>query len=133
MTHNCFDTMRKKRPNPAIDAASQKWYQTIAASVGWYWTPRVKDRSDYPLDLDWGERIVRPSRGTDYFPVPGLQLLAAGGDQFMGYCNNTMPMNDVAMIEIAMQKRATPGPYLYSDDYVGSFTAVPLAGAPKLA
>lgn len=129
----CFDKLRKKKPNPSEDAAHQKWYHPVAASVDWYLTPRVVGPNDYPLDTDASEKFLRPKRGLDYFPVPGTQLLAMGGDTFMGYANNTMPMNDVAMIEIAMQKRATPGPYLYSDDYLGSFNAIPLAGAPKLA
>lgn len=128
---NCFDSLRKKKPE--VSDPPRGWYHEIAAAVGWYWTPRVKGPQDWPLDVDFAERHLRPKRGNDYFPVPGVQLLAMGGAEFMGACNTKMPMNDVAMIAIAMKKRATPGPYLYSDPYLGSFTAVPLAGAPKIA
>lgn len=107
-------------------AAQNQWYDNPpAASVGWFWTPRVVGPGDYPLDTDFGLRFIRPRRGVDFFPYPGRQITADLEWTFMGAASYTLPQGNVQMVELGSIKRATVGPYPnFEDTYVHSFTDV---------
>lgn len=119
----CFDNLFRRKPKVL---QQEHWYtEAPAASVGWFWTPRVTGAGDYPLDTDFSERYIRPRRGMDFFPVPGRQITADLQWVFMGAANYTLPQGNVAMVDIGSIKRATVGPYPNFDDiYVHSFVDV---------
>ena len=125
----CFDNLFRKPPKPLKQGG---WYRCPpAASVGWFWTPRVAGPYDYPLDTDFSERFIRPKRGIDYFPVPGENLTAEATSEglqisrFQGAAQFTLEQGNIAMVELGSIKRATIGPYPNFDDiYVHSFTDI---------
>lgn len=118
-----FDKIELPWKRKAKPLEQPQWYkESPAASVGWYWSPRVTGPGDYPLDTDFSERFVRPRRGVDFFPYPGRQITWDLDWVFMGAADITLPQGNVAMVDIGSIKRATVGPYPNWDDtYVPSF------------
>lgn len=120
----CFDNLFRRKPEKVIP--QNHWYtEAPAASVGWFWSPRVTGPGDYPLDTDFSERFIRPRRGRDFFPYPGRQITADLDWVFMGAASFVLPQGNVEMVQLGSIKRATVGPYPNFDDiYVASFQDV---------
>lgn len=77
MGKSLFDFGRGRPPEKPQDDRQGFYKLPPAASVGWYWTPRVTGKDDYSLDLDAGERYTRPKTGFDFWgPKPIVQLKA---------------------------------------------------------
>lgn len=116
---NVFEGLRTAEKHPATEAP-EKWYRKPpASSVGWWWTPRVVSDEDYPMDLDFSERITRPRRGRDYFPVPGLVQNADQSQTFMHFLQGVLPQANVAVINLAAARPLTAGPNLDANLYPG--------------
>jgi len=117
----CFDNLFRRKPKVL---KQDNWYtEAPAASVGWFWTPRVTGPGDYPMDTDFSERFIRPRRGTDFFPYPGRQITADLQWAFMGAASFVLPQGNVEMVQLGSIKRASVGPYanpMWDDIYVRS-------------
>lgn len=109
----CFDNVRcigKPKPTPAMDNTKSYYTKPPASSVGWYWTPRVASKEDYPLDLDFSERITRPRLLTPYYPVPGAQMNSDQKPVFMAIMDVNIPANDAIVRRMSAHKRNVTGP-----------------------
>lgn len=72
--------------------AISDWLPFTARILGRYWTPRPGDTG---MDLDGGERIVRPATGRDFFPWPLVNLNPVSG---------LLPKFDATVLQIARSK-----------------------------
>lgn len=118
---------KKAMPKPESDVVGF-YSRPPAASVGWYWTPRVASSQDYPLDLDASERYLVPKTGIDVFmPMPIQQLRFDQAYQPMGWMNPLYGTDFVTTWEHAFAKTpfgplpsealAPPSPFNYTDSY----------------
>lgn len=120
---NAFEGLKPARKHPENTTPS-KWYRKPpAASVGFWWTPRVAGPEDYPMDLDFSERFTRPRRGRDFFPVPGLQLTADQNQTFMNFVQGVLPQANLSVIQLAAYRQPTAGPNIDANIYPGLVAA----------
>lgn len=99
-------------------------------SVGWFWTPRVKDKDDYPLDLDFSLRVVNPRRGLGVYPYPYTQMTWDGKGAAMGGLSmGLLGLND--LLNRDMLQTGAPGGPIAGTDYLASFTVVTNPWTPK--